>query len=308
MTRTRTSSPVPLVSPPEVAFVVPLFNRLDLTRAFVAQLPGTLPQDLAWEAILVDDGSSDGTSDFVAGLPPPFRVLRLDTNGGFARAANRGVAAAADSAGVLALLNNDLILSPGWLPPMLRLLESAPCAGAVGNVQVNPATGLVDHAGVFFDLEGLPTHAHKNRGRPPRGAWRERSAATAACLLVRRSVWNLLGGFCEEYRNGMEDIDLCVRMRREGYRIYVSHESVIGHLVSSSPGRHDANAANTAIFRRRCASTAARWGREEWPKEYFRRYARHWWRMNPAKAGLALRLLLGFPVPARYRPVPDGTP
>lgn len=303
MNRGAAPSSVLIVTYPEVAFIIPVFNRLDLTRTFVAQLPATLPPSLRWEAILVDDASTDDTAAFLAGLGAPFRVIRMDTNGGFARAANRGVASASESATVIGLLNNDLILGPGWFEPMVRLLETAPQAAAVGNVQMNPATGLVDHAGVFFDLEGMPTHAHKNRARPPRGAWRERSAATAACLLVRRAVWTLLGGFCESYRNGMEDIDLCVRMRREGYRIYVSHESVIGHLVSSSPGRHDANAANTALFRQRCAPTAARWGRDEWAKEYFRRYARHWWRMNPGKGWLALRLILGFPVPARFRPL-----
>ena len=75
---------------------------------------------------------------------------------------------------------------------------------------------------------------------------------------MRRAVWTSLGGLHEGYRNGMEDIDLCVRLRREGFRIYISHESVIGHLVSSSPGRHESNEANTELFRQRCAATAAR--------------------------------------------------
>lgn len=291
---------------PDVTFVVPVFNRLDLTRSFVAALPASLPDALHWEAVLVDDASTDETPAFLATLEPPFRCIRQPANGGFARAANAGAAGAMASSSVIGLLNNDLVLRPGWFEPMITLLETAPQAGAVGNIQINPATGLVDHAGVFFDLEGMPTHAHKHRARPPRGPWRERNAATAACLLVRRSAWQTLGGFCEEYRNGMEDIDLCVRLRREGFRIYVSHESVVGHLVSSSPGRHAANAQNTELFRQRCARTAARWGRQEWAHEYFRRYARRWWRINPAKAWLALRLTLGFPVPRRYRMPPEN--
>lgn len=290
---------------PEVAFVIPVFNRLDLTRAFVAQLPATLPEGLVWHAIVVDDASTDGTASFLATLQSPFQVVSQPANGGFARAVNTGVAAAPPSATVIGLLNNDLILSRGWLEPMFHLLEHAPEAGAIGNIQVNPATGLVDHAGVFFDLEGMPTHAHKHRARPPRGPWRERNAATAACLLVRRAIWQTLGGFFEGYRNGMEDIDLCVRLRREGHRIYVSHESIVQHLVSSSPGRHENNVHNTELFRQRCARTAARWGRHEWAHEYFRRYARRWWRMNPGKAWLALRLTLGFPVPARFQAPPE---
>lgn len=281
---------------PEISFVVPVFNRLDLTRKFVDGLRATVPGD-DWEAVFVDDASTDGTREFLAALPPPFHALCLPENGGYARAVNRG--AAASRGPVLGLLNNDLVLRPGWLEPMRRLLATAPSAGAVGNIQINPATGLVDHAGVFFDLDGMPTHAHKHRRRPPPGPWRERNAATAACLLLLRRVFDEAGGLCEAYRNGMEDIDLCVRLRQAGHRIYVSHESVVGHLVSSSPGRRDANAANSELFRRRCAATAAAWGREEWPAEYLRRYARRWWRIDPARGWLALRLLLGRLVAAK---------
>jgi O-antigen biosynthesis protein len=274
---------------PAVSFLVPVFNRLDLTRALVDGLRATVT-GVAWEAIIVDDASTDGTAALLDALGPPFQVIRLPGNRGFAPAVNRAAALARGP--VLGLLNNDLVLRRGWLEPMLRLLREAPRAGAVGNIQVNPATGLIDHAGVFFDLEGMPTHAHKHRRRPPPGPWRERNAATGACLLVPRRVFAEMGGLCEDFRNGMEDIDLCVRLRAAGYHIYVSHESVVGHHVSSSPGRHEANQANTELFRRRCAALAAPWGREEWPIEYLRRYARRWWRIDPARAWLALRMLL----------------
>lgn len=276
---------------PVLSFITPVFNRLDLTQAFVASLRATVPGN-DWEAILVDDASTDGTAEFLATLAPPFRSVRLDTNGGFARAANAGVAVARGE--VLGFLNNDLGLRPGWLAPMRQVLATAPGAAAVGNIQVNPATGLLDHAGIFFDPEGMPTQAHKNRPRPPPGAWRERTAATAACLLVKRNAFVAVGGFCEDYRNGMEDVDLCVQLRVAGHRIYVSHESIVDHQPGRSPGRHDHDDANTVIFRQRCAALAAPWGREEWPREYFRRYARHWWRMDPGKAWRALRMLAGM--------------
>jgi GT2 family glycosyltransferase len=215
----------------------------------------------------------------------------MPENGGYARAVNRGVAEARGA--ILGLVNNDLVLRANWFEPMLRLHAAAPDTGIIGNVQTNPATGLVDHAGVFFDLDGMPAHAHKHRKHPPRGHWRERSAVTGACMVMQRELFEEMGGFFEGYRNGMEDIDLCVRVRHAGHRIFVSHESVIGHLVSSSPGRNAANDANTELFRSRCAAIAAAWGRDEWAIEYFRRYARRWWRIDPARAWLALRLLIG---------------
>lgn len=282
-------TPAPPPVSPEISFIIPVFNRLDLTRTFVEHLRATVDAQ-AWEAILVDDASSDGTAAFLDTLAPPFRALHLPEQGGFARAANAGAAMA--QAPVLGFLNNDLGLRPGWLAPMRHLLDQAPQAGAVGNIQVNPATGLIDHAGIFFDPDGMPTHAHKNRRHPPRGLHRERNAATAACLLVRRDAFNAIGGFCEDYRNGMEDVDLCVRLRVAGWRIYVAHTSIVEHEPGRSPGRHRHDDANTALFRRRCAALAAPWGREEWPAEYLRRYARHWWRINPRKACRAIRMLL----------------
>ena len=126
----------------------------------------------------------------------------------------------------------------------------------------------------------MPTHAHKNRKNPPRGSFRERSAITAACLLMNRAVFEEIGGFCEDYRNGMEDIDLCVRLKMAGYALVVSHESIIQHHVSQSPGRHENNDANSALFKKRWSQTTAVWGRDEWAMEYLRRYARFWWRLN----------------------------
>lgn len=279
----------PTVSIVAVSIIIPVYNRCDLTAAFVRNLAESTPGDF-WEAVIVDDESTDDTGEFLKTLEPPFRSIRLETNGGYARSINRG--AATTSAPVLAFLNNDLILSPGWLEPMMSLLSAAKDTGAVGNIQINPATRLIDHAGIFFDPEGMPAHAHKNRRNPPRGPWKERNAVTAACMVTKRYVFDTLNGFDERFRNGMEDIDFCVRMRTSGYRIFVSHESLVGHLVSSSPGRHLANQENIDLYRRVRAPSAADWGRREWPREYFRRYARHWWRINPSKALLALHMLV----------------
>lgn len=283
-----------------VSFLIPVFNRCDLTRRFVDRLHATVAGN-DWEAILIDDGSTDETPDFLASLRPPFRFLRLEANAGYATAVNHGAAAARGS--VLGLLNNDVILRSNWFEPMRRLLEIQPAAGAVGNIQINPATGLIDHAGIFFDLDGMPAHAHKNRRRLPRRTYRERNACTAACMLVRRDAFEQVGGLFAGFRNGMEDVDLCVRLKQAGFRIFVAHESVVEHDPGQSPGRHQYNDANRELFRRRCATTTAAWGRREWPAEYFRRYARKWWRMHPALAIRALALLLWPTAPPDQRPV-----
>lgn len=279
---------------PRVSFICSLYNCLELTQAMLDSLESTVSLDDC-EVVLIDDCSTDGTREFLSQLEnrPRFRILLNENNLGFAASNNR--AARAASAPTLVFINNDLVFTRDWLEPMLECLEALPDAGAAGNVQRNLATGLVDHAGIFFDLEGMPTHAHKNRRHPPRGKWIERNAITAACLAIRRETFESVGGFDEAYRNGFEDVDLCMKLRQNGLRLYVALTSVIGHHISVSPGRNVNNEANTEVFRERWSEFATPFGKKEWAREYFRRYARFWWRMNPQLACKAsLLLVLGL--------------
>ena len=148
----------------EISFVTGLYNCLDYTKSFLKSLEETV-QDVDYETILIDDGSSDGTREFLSTLSdPPYTVLFNDENRGFAWSNNRGATHARGT--YLCLLNNDIVLKSGWLTPMLRLIREEPNVGAVGNIQIHPVTRLVDHAGVFFDLRGIPGHAWRYRKKP----------------------------------------------------------------------------------------------------------------------------------------------
>lgn len=245
----------------------------------------------AHQLVLIDDASSDSTPSFLDTLEgrENITLLRNTENLGFAASNNKAAAAARYP--ILVFINNDLEFSENWLEPMLTALETSTTPGAVGNVQRNFASGLIDHAGIFFNLEGLPSHAHKNRRNPPQGSILERNAVTAACLAIRKDAFERVGSFDEAYRNGCEDVDLCLKLKQQGFRNYVALRSEIRHHVSSSPGRNLHNERNTEIFRKRWANYAAPLGRHEWPREYFHRYARYWWRMNPPLAMKALILL-----------------
>ena len=236
----------------QVSFIIPLFNCLALTRACVERLQATLPAGLLHEIILVDDGSTDGTRDWLATLGPLFRVLLHERNLGYAIANNGGAALAQGR--FLVLLNNDLILQPHWLEPMLAAHQSlGDRAGIVGNVQLDARTGAVDHAGIVLSAQGTPEHA---RARPAFARWRSASlrpvpAVTGACLLIERSLWQQLGGFGERFVNGGEDVDLCYRARAVGRATAVALTSVIRHHVSSSPGRKLRDEQNSfRLFRR----------------------------------------------------------
>ena len=248
---------------PLVSVVTPLFNCLAHTQAMVATLRDSIPSRIPYEIILVDDGSTDGTRAWLAGLGEPFRVVLNERNLGFGASTNRGAALARGR--YLALLNNDLVLRRGWLRPMLRALRSLGSrAGLVGNVQHSVATGEVDHAGMIVNLKGKPEHDR----RPP-GFLRRLFlpvhrcfAVTGACMLVRTETWRRLQGFDEAYVNGCEDIDLCFRASEAGLVNAVALRSRVLHHVSASPGRKLRDEENSYLlvgrWRHRLAVEASR--------------------------------------------------
>lgn len=234
----------------------------------LASLRKTVPDTLSHEIIFVDDGSTDGTREWLATLKTaPFHVVFNEQNLGYAAANNRGVAVATGE--LLVLLNNDLVLTPRWLEPMLELQASQRDVGAVGNVQLSVATGLVDHAGIFINAKGKPAH---NRAAPD--AWSRHSqvtATTGACLAISRQLWADVGGFDQQYLNGCEDVDLCLRIATRRRRNLVALKSVIYHHVSASPGRKRRDEANTRRLALRWRDELVYRGATSWCIEYANR-------------------------------------
>jgi GT2 family glycosyltransferase len=283
----------------QVSFIIPLFNCLPLSQAMLASLRATLPAGLAHEIILVDDGSTDGTRTWLAGLPSPCRVLLNEANLGFAAACNRGAAAATGEQ--LFFLNNDLVLLPRWLEPMRALLAQSPDAGLIGNVQLNAADGAIDHTGIFFNHKGKPEHSTARPWLPRLLGRRPMPALTGACCAIRRSLWRELGGFDEGFVNGAEDIDLCLRAAASGRRNYVALRSVVRHHISSSPGRKLRDEFNSYRLVQRWRETIAGLAVRDWSRQFIET---HWDRSFVfddalGRAALFCRLgLLPGPAPA----------
>jgi O-antigen biosynthesis protein len=289
----------------QVSFVIPLYNNLPLTQAMVASLRATLPRDLAHEIILVDDGSTDGTRAWLATLTTaPFRVVLNERNLGYAGANNRGAAVARGK--FLALLNNDLVLTPGWLEPMLAAHRTlAAHAGLIGNVQLDAHSGAVDHAGIAINAKGKPEHirvtpsAFARFFRPVQSA----DAVTGACLLLERALWEQLGGFDEAYVNGCEDVDLCFRARAAGRLNAVALRSVIRHHVSSSLGRKLRDEENNYRLARRWRDEFARLAGRRWCWRYLEA---HWTSPRDTAEYATARRLLTYALHLRRTHPPDA--
>lgn len=223
-----------------VSIIIPVFNKVELTRQCLVAL-AEVTEGVDYEVIVVDDGSTDGTQEFVKTLGGDVQIIRNAHNSGFAKSCNRGAAAARGR--YLVFLNNDTIPLKGWLSELVKEVEAHSEVAAVGSKLLYP-DGTIQHAGVVFSkLFFSPYHIYNGfRGdHPVVNRRREFDSVTAACVLFRREAFDSVGGFDEGYRNSFEDVDLCLKVREKGWHVVYQPASVLYHLESQSPGRkaHD---------------------------------------------------------------------
>ena len=229
----------------QVSFIIPLFNCLSLTRVCVTTLRESLPAGLQYEIILVDDGSTDGTREWLHTLSSEFRVILNESNLGYAKSNNRAAEIARGS--LLCLLNNDLVFAAGWWQPMLKLHHRlGNKAGAIGNVQRRVADNCIDHAGILINEKGKPEHDQSSYSWPYQK--RVVPAVTGACLLINRLTFLQESGFDEAYLNGGEDIDLCFRLSEKSLINAIALRSAVLHHVSASPGRKIRDESNSYLL------------------------------------------------------------
>ena len=238
------------------SIIIPVFNKVELTEQCLVHL-AEVTTDVSYEVILVDNASTDRTGAFLATLRGDIRMIRNEENLGFAKACNQGAGAARGR--YLVFLNNDTIPCKGWLRALIDEVETHPETAIVGSKLLYP-DGTIQHAGVVFSRDVfLPYHLYRGfpAETPAVNHRREFQCVTAACMLVRPDVFTAVGGFDEEYRNGFEDVDLCLKIGERGGRIVYQPRSVLYHLESQSPGRKDHEEHNSQRL-------LARWAHQWW--------------------------------------------
>ena len=216
----------------DVAVVIPNYNGARWLPGVLASVAEqiTAPADV----LVVDDGSTDGSLALLGERFPDVRVLALGANGGFARAANAGIAAV--SAEAIALVNTDVVLAPDWIARAVAALAGAPRAAAVATklVDFEDPTLLYD-AGDVLRRDG----ASEQRGRFERDTGRydapgEVFSACAGAALYRRSAVLETGGFDERFGTYLEDVDLGLRLRMAGWRCRWEPRCVARHAGGGS--------------------------------------------------------------------------
>ena len=228
---------------PKISILISVKDQLVLTRKCLSCLGDTLGDSFDYEVLVANDGSTDGTAEYLRSLPERFRVFHRDKSHGFAK--NNNWLAREAKGQYLLFLNNDAFVRGDWLNPMLQAFEVKEKVGFVGNVQRLYQSNRFDHMGVVFSPYGNPRHYGQGfLSRPFKGEIKKWSAVTAACCMIRRELFLEQGGFPEQYLNGCEDVDLCLRLNRAGYSHYVAHDSVIEHVKGATTGRKDRNEEN----------------------------------------------------------------
>jgi glycosyltransferase involved in cell wall biosynthesis/GT2 family glycosyltransferase/tetratricopeptide (TPR) repeat protein/2-polyprenyl-3-methyl-5-hydroxy-6-metoxy-1,4-benzoquinol methylase len=230
-----------------VRVVIPVFNQAALTEGCLYAIADNTGTDPDYEVAVVDNGSSDWTRYLLHAFEGDVLVKENDENLGFARACNQGAEGA--GAEYLLFLNNDTLPQKGWLEEMVRVADSAPDIGIVGAKLVYPESGLVQHAGIEM-IEGIPEHVWRGvAADDPRVCQaRDLDMVTGACLLIRRELFEALGGFDVSYLNGVEDVDLCLRVRQRGWRVVFCPHSIVGHFEGQSEGRFEKVRQNLQRF------------------------------------------------------------
>ncbi|OGB21690.1 MAG: hypothetical protein A3I66_16335 [Burkholderiales bacterium RIFCSPLOWO2_02_FULL_57_36] len=251
--------------PPLVSIIIPTRNGLDLLRCCINSLRKKTKYP-RYEILVVDNQSDDpGTLNYLRQLREAqvVRVLQFDAPFNYSAINNFAVKEAHGS--FVCLMNNDIeVISEGWLDEMVSHAARSEI-GAVGAKLLYP-DDTIQHAGVLVGMGGCAGHLYAGLPRDAEGYMgrarltQNLSAVTAACLVVRRSVYEEVRGLDEENLSvAFNDVDFCLRVLERGYRNLWTPFAELYHHESASRGRED-SPEKQKRFQRELSYMQQRWG------------------------------------------------
>ena len=220
---------------PLVSVVILNWNGRNFLEQFLPFLQATTYRNM--EIIIADNGSTDDSLDFLKKYYPQLRLILLEKNHGFAKGYNEAIKQVASDYYVL--LNSDVEVTPGWLEPLVDLLESnkniAACQPKLLWQKDKRFFEYAGGAGGWLDSMGYPFVRGRifNVCEEDKGQYDDVSPvfwATGAALFIRARLFHEMEGFDEFFFAHQEEIDLCWRIQLAGYEIYACPKSVVYHV------------------------------------------------------------------------------
>ena len=220
--------------PSSIAIVILNYNGAHYLRKV---LPSVIRHSPGQRVIVADNASEDDSVSILQKEFPEVEIIQLPQNFGFAGGYNEALKEVESK--YFLLLNSDVEVTAGWLDPMLRLLEDFPeiaaCQPKILSWHQQETFEYAGASGGYLDILGYPFC----RGRifdtleKDEGQYNEAVPvfwASGACMLIRAGVFRKAGGFDPHFFAHMEEIDLCWRIHRSGYKVFVCPESVVFHV------------------------------------------------------------------------------
>jgi len=225
---------VPRADAPRASIVIPVYNQAGHTATCLRAI-SEHPPSAPIEVIVVDDGSSDATDEWmpqVEGL----RYHRRARNGGFIAACNDGAAQARGE--YLVFLNNDTVPQPGWLDALLETFDRYADAGLVGAQLLYPDGRLQEAGGVVFSDGSAWNYGRFESPYDPRfGYVRDADYCSGAAIAIPRALFESLGGFDPRYAPAYyEDTDLAFAVRAAGKRVLYQPAACVVHMEGVTAG------------------------------------------------------------------------
>jgi len=269
-----------------ISIIIPVYNLLETTKKAVEAVGRNT--DLPYEIIISDDGSEEDYATWSEKLG--LKYVR-NLHKGFASTCNRGSEHAEGD--ILVFLNNDTVVQSGWLRPLVEAVENR---YAVSGPMLLYPGGFIQHCGMVigWDIKGIrPRLIYEGypSNFPPAHKKRSFRILTGACLAVRREVWKEVGGFSEDYVNGLEDVDFCLRVWEKGYSLLYCPESKVIHFCGMTPGRFSYEDQNMKIF-------LSKWRGKVSPDEW-----RYYFSDLPHSFGWMAKVAMGSFLPLSLRKV-----
>lgn len=246
------------------AVVILNWNGLQMLQHYLPRVVATTPQA---DVIVADNGSTDGSVEWLREAMPQLQLIVLDKNYGFAEGYNRALAQL-EGYDVFVLLNSDIEPAEGWLSPLLEQLQkSDDVAVVVPKIVDDKCREKFEYAGAsggFIDILGYPfcrgrilANVECDTGQYDDA--RDVMWGSGAAFCCRADIYRRLGGLANEFFAHQEEIDLCWRVWLSGYRVVVEPRSKVYHyggatLSTDSPFKTMLNHRNNLAMLFRCAS------------------------------------------------------